>query len=380
MPRVIEYHSKKIDDFLSNFTSSSTIRGYRCHLKNFFEVIDKNPDDYIVDIRKLDNGNRIDALDEYEKDIKKFWHWLIENKRSPKTISNSIGAIKIFLKQYRIRLDDIVWENIRRRGLGARPVVEEIPVTPDILKQILLHGDAKARAMFLVMSSSGLRIGELVKLKIEDVDFNSEPTKIKVKYRGIDTVKTKTSRNTYISNEATYALKEWLKIRQKSLNLAEKRTNLPHVKINLKDDRVFPFHTSNVRKIWNGLTKKAEFSEKDTNTIGNDRYKVHPHLLRKYFRTYFSKHDRDIAELLMGHEGYLSRHYVRLTEEEIKREYLIGMKYLQVFEIDTTDQRVTALDGQLKEKDTAIQKLKDQMDNMNQILLMLVVKKQTEGK
>ena len=91
---------------------------------------------------------------------------------------------------------------------------------------------------------------------------------------------------------------------------------------------------------------------------------IHPHSLRKFFRTRFSKQDRDVAELLMGHEGYLSSNYVRLTEEEIKKEYLIGMKYLQVFEIDTTDERVNDLDEQLKERDHQIKNLERTMQEL----------------
>ena len=34
----------------------------------------------------------------------------------------------------------------------------------------------------------------------------------------------------------------------------------------------------------------------------------------------------------MGHEGYLSTAYLRFTEDELKEEYLKGMKYLLIFE------------------------------------------------
>ena len=67
-----KFRSKTVDDFLSNFTSGSTIRGYRCHLKYFFEVIGKDPDTYIVDTRRLENGERLDLLEDYERDVKKF--------------------------------------------------------------------------------------------------------------------------------------------------------------------------------------------------------------------------------------------------------------------------------------------------------------------
>ncbi len=323
------FQSKTVEDFLTNFTSGSTIRGYRCHLKYFFKVIGKDPDNYIVDVRRLENNEQLDALETYERDIKIYWKWLIEKKLAPKTTSNAVDVVRVFLKQYRIRLDDIVWENIRRRGTGNKPITQEAVLTPEILKKILIHGDAKSRAMFLTLASSGMRIGELVQLKLEDVDRDSKPTKIVVRYTGPNSVKTKTTRTTFISNEATDALNEWLKQRSSVLALAVQRTNFPNVKKEIEDNRVFPFETSNARNIWNGLLKKAKLDQKDPRT---GRFLIHIHSTRKFFRTKFSKHDRDVAELLMGHEGYLSPNYVRFTEDELKEEYLKGMKHLLIFE------------------------------------------------
>jgi len=345
------FRSKTVEDFLSNFTSSSTIRGYRCHLKDFFEVIDKDPDNYIIDIRRLDYNQRLDSLEEYEKDIKKFWKWKIKKCSAPKTVSNATNCVKVFLKQYRIRLDDVVWENIRRRGTGNKPITQEKTMTKEILKEILIHGDAKAKAMFLVLASSGLRIGELVKLDLHDIDTTTKPTKIIVRYFGPDTVKNKSSRVTFISDEATVALKEWLKLRTSSMDLAVKRTNFPNVKKNnnqayFDNNRVFPFKENNVRTIWNGLIEKAGYDQKDVRT---NRYLVHVHSLRKYFRTRFSRQNRDVAEVLMGHDGYLGGVYLRFTEDEKRVEYLKGMNHLLIFETAVNSEELKNLQVEFEE-------------------------------
>ncbi len=340
------FRSKTVEDFLSNFTSSSTIRGYRCHLKDFFGVIGKDPDNYIIDIRRLDYNQRLDILEEYEKDIKKFWKWKIKNGSAPKTVSNATNCVKVFLKQYRIQLDDILWENIRRRGTGNKPITQEKPITKEMLKEILIHGDAKAKAMYLVLASSGMRIGELVKIDLRDVDTTSKPTKIIVRYDGPNTVKNKSSRVTFISDEATVALQEWLKIRTASMDLAVKRTNFPNVKKNLDNNRVFPFKENNVRTIWNALTEKAEYNQKDPRT---GRYLVHVHSLRKYFRTRFSRQNRDVAEVLMGHDGYLSGAYLRFTEEEKREEYLKGVNHLLIFETAINSEELKNLQVEFEE-------------------------------
>jgi len=361
-----KYSSKTVDDFLSNFTSDSTIRGYRCHLKQFFTLIKKDPDNYIVDVRRLTNDGRLDVLESYERDITKYWQWLISENRSPKTIQNAVDCIRVFLKQYRIQLDDIFWENIRRRGTGNKPVTQETPITKEMLKRILIHGDAKAKAMILVIASSGMRIGEAIKLKIKDIDLNSTPTKITVRYTGPNSVKNKSSRVTFISNEATVALKEWLRIRDESLATSTKRSNLPGRAKQSNDDRLFFCSTQNVRKIWNRLLEKAGVDQKDDRT---GRHKVIVHGLRKYFRTNFSRHNRDIAEVLMGHEGYLSSAYLRFTEEELKQEYLKGSKHLLVFETAVDAEELKTLQSELQETKNQLIESNKRIDLINNGLL-----------
>lgn len=354
-----KYRSKTIDDFLSNFTSGSTIRGYRCHLKDFFEVIRRDPDTYIVDVRRLENDERLDVLESYERDIMKYWQWLIDKPYAPKTVNNATDCIRVFLKQYRIQLDDIVWENFRRRGTGNKPVTEEIPITKEMLKRILIHGDAKARAMYLMMASGGMRIGELADLKMRCIDQTSTPTKIKVQYTGPNSVKNKSSRITFISDEATAALKEWLKIRDESLALSIKRTNFPGSKKQVGDDRVFFCCEENIRTNWDRLLEKAGLDQKDERT---HRHKIGPHGLRKFFRSNFSKHNGDIAEVLMGHEGYCSGTYLKFTEEQLRQEYLKGMKHLLVFETSIDSEELKSMQQQLEEAKMQLADMQKRMD------------------
>jgi len=50
--------------------------------------------------------------------------------------------------------------------------------------------------------------------------------------------------------------------------------------------------------------EKSKFGEKDKTT---NRHKLHPHVLRKFFRTRMGTVIKvDIVEALMGHEGYLT--------------------------------------------------------------------------
>jgi len=357
--------SKKIDDFLNSFTSPGTIRVYRYYLTQFFTVIEQNPDTYVKDIRRLENGERLDTLDQYEKDVTKYWKWLINKEYAPKSVTNAIEGVRIFFREYRIHLDDVFWDRLRKRGTGSKPISKEEPLTKDILKQILTHGDAKIRSMALIMASSGIRVNELVQIKLDDLDFSKEPTKITISHTGRSkqSIKNKTSRITFISAEATENLKEWLKQREKMLTLSVKRTNFPNAKISINDKRVFPVQTNNVRRIWNNLLEKSGYNEKDKK-LKKDRYVYHVYMLKKFFKTHFSRYDWELAELLMGHTVYLSPNYHRLTENELRDHYKEGEKYISIFTTSVDTDRVDNLEEQLKEKDMQISNLERTMQEL----------------
>ncbi|MCE2505157.1 MAG: site-specific integrase [Nitrosopumilaceae archaeon] len=75
----------------------------------------------------------------------------------------------------------------------------------------------------MVLSSSGIRLGELVQLELDDVNFETTPTTIRLR---AETTKTRTERETYLTAEATNSLKEYLK---RSFEWSEDKENL-HLK------------------------------------------------------------------------------------------------------------------------------------------------------
>ena len=80
----------------------------------------------------------------------------------------------------------------------------------------------------MVLSSSGIRLGELVQLELDDVNFETTPTTIRLR---AETTKTRTERETYLTAEATNSLKEYLK---RSFEWSEDKENL-----HLKNIKIF---------------------------------------------------------------------------------------------------------------------------------------------
>jgi len=308
----------EIDQFLEVFSKSTQI-SYRSHLRNFFKAIDANPETYLDEER------------DYKADVTKFW--MSMKGRPPKTIHSAIHAVKSFLMEYEIELPNKFWHKLARRTKGNRAVTrDEIPTNKE-LRDILQHGGIKARALFLMLSSSGMRIGEALQLLPEDIDMSRTPTKINI--RG-EIAKTGNPRITFISEEATEALEAWLRGREQYIDYAIKKTNFKNKK-SPDDPRVFPFKYNTARTMWNNLLEKAGYDERDPRT---DRHKMHIHTLRKYFRTRMSiTIPPDVVEALMGHEENLTYVYRRYSEQQLAEMYIKAEQQIVVFKtpLDTTE-------------------------------------------
>jgi cell division protein FtsB len=210
-----------------------------------------------------------------------------------------------------------------------------------------------------------MRIGECLKLKVEDVDLTSEPARINI--RG-EYTKTGNPRVAFISSEAKEALEEWLKIRENEIFIAVKRSTRYEKKA--EDRRIWPFETNTAYYIWRSNIKKAKFDEKyqyNTELENNkklERFTVHPHVLRKFFRTKMGQViPVDVTEALMGHEGYLTEVYRRYSLEDLAKYYKQGEHTLTVFGLTEANKF-----KELEEANKAFQTQLAKMVNENEAL------------
>jgi len=360
-----------INDFLAmgNF-KEKTKWTYKSYLKKYFEYLKVNPDEYFK--------NGYDLI--YQKDIVLCLGEI--NDKSPSYRRGMIVVIQLILEENDIELPNKFWRKIKRSNGSKRAITDSRIPTPAELKQILQHGELKARALFLAMSSSGMRVGETVQLKISDIDLNNEPARIFVPAH---ITKTDTARVCFISNEARDVLKEWLfkkteyiddnenkhemTSRDYFLKVSIAKCNIPTTKT-IDDDRVFPFTPQLARKVWNRLLQKSGFDEIDKRS---GYHKIHLHCLRKYFRTY-SKMRFDVVEQLMGHEGNLQGQYRIIPEDELAKEYLQAMNNLMVFEthtvvdntedVDVLKKQIVGMESTIKNMQLMIDNLTETIDNL----------------
>ena len=216
---------------------------------------------------------------------------------------------------------------------------EEAPLTREVLRRILTHADAKGRALFLMLASSGIRVGEALQLRLDDVDLTSDLPTITV--RG-EYTKSGDKYVTFMSREAKEALVEWLKIREDYLKTSRYRgRGLGRIKT-LDDPRIFPFSKFVAEEMWRNAIRKAEMAEKDKFT---NRHKLHIHMLRKFFLSQAKLAvPETVAEAWAGHSGYLDEAYRRYSMDQMRHLYRKAEPYLlinvprDIAEIQTTFQ------------------------------------------
>lgn len=93
--------------------------------------------------------------------------------------------------------------------------------------------------MVLLLISSGVRIGELAKLELDDVNMESTPPGAFVRHP-----KNGKPRHVYFSQEARQALAEWLKVRDAYYETSRRRALGSGKKRYTAGQRLFPFHVS----------------------------------------------------------------------------------------------------------------------------------------
>lgn len=293
-----------IQDFLDLY-GKNTQKSYRCTIKAFLNSVDN---------RKMDIEEKATKYfaehQNYEKNINRFYISL--KNKPPKTIKLNLAGTKSFLKYNKVELSESFWKTVKKRIKGSKALTIDRPPTTQELRQILSHCNIKGKSLFMVLASSGMRIGEALQLEIDDIDLNSNPAKIVV--RGLYS-KTGNNRVTYISSEAKEALLEWLKVRG--------RNKKP------RNNRIWGISSDTARFIWKLALEKAGLLDKDKRT---GRVTIHPHTLRKFFRSQMSmKIPVDIVEALMGHEGYLTEVYRRHTPKQLGEFYLKAEPKIAIF-------------------------------------------------
>lgn len=335
-----------IENFILLAKTTSTAKSWRISLKQFFTFMKTTPENYLSQAH------------EYENDVILFARYLErEQHLAPKSIRSYTSGVVKYLKKNGIKMSDDFWST--ELGVVNEPITNDKAPTNDELRSILTHTDACGKALFLLESSSGVRIEDALLLKLETVRkvLGEHPPMLVIIQK-----KTRHKQLVFFSQESVDAIQEWLKVRDEYLSTAFYQCSSRGIgEVDIENDKLFPFQYSKAVTMWNSACDSAGFSKKDENT---GRRELHLHSLRKFFRTNCGRAgiEPDLCEALVGHRSGLERIYARYSQDEIKKIYLIAEEKLRVFVEPVVDE-ATALElGMLKARLEQQQKLIQQLN------------------
>jgi integrase len=256
-----------------------------------------------------------------------------------RTVRSYLFGVKKWFELSGVKVD---WERIEFPSSAETSESDRSP-SKEELKNLLNHASsARDRAAIMVLTSSGLRIGTMLSLKVGDVDFDSYPDVAKIKVerkRGRKFVgKRRGSQGrvffTWITEEAKKALKEYLEERRRA-----GETLTPDSPLFEDSQGQGKFVTvENFERVWYRLLKRAGLNEKS-----NRQYMLHVHTLRKYFRSNCVGVDPSYRETWMGHKaGYLDDSYFRAEEPLHLAEYRKAIPHLTIYSTPMEQKQLAA--------------------------------------
>ena len=339
----IEQVENPIEEFLSDYGNKKTRQTYRGALKGYFEILGANPDTYFIDNRN------------YNEDIKNY-ALRIKEELAPKTCCCYLACIREFLSTNEIRIEYKTIKFLKRELGASEPITQDKIPTKEELRNILSYANLRDKAIYLTLLSSGVRVGELIKIKTSDIYTNENPVKIRLKAEYCKGKKK--GRTVFVSDECKRYLVKWLQDRESWLNNDIKTGFSKMYGKTVDNDRVFPLTETSIRVKWNQLLDKVNLGDTDNETGVKE---MHLHTLRKYFRTRLAIAIRpDAVELLMGHQTYLNANYVRYTEDELAEEYKKGENELTIFE--SKDKSHDELEKEIARRDEKIEKIEQRTE------------------
>lgn len=333
--------------------SKGTVKNNGSHITKFDSYLQqtykKNIQTVFDDILKLSNEQRERAIYDVIQD---YVNNLSSRNVGSGYIRNNVYSIKGYLRYYGFKVTN---EDLKDNLTLPRVIEEERePLTREQLQLVVKNQTELRRALYLFMSSSGVRPSEALQIRKRDLELEKYE-RILVKLPAKIT-KTKKSRITFISKEAGKEL-------------------LPY--LNKINDDSFIFHTTKLT-LENAVVNELQVFARLRTRLGlTEKYESNVHKislgdsLRSWFVTKCNRVDYGFGHALAGHDQYMKR-YDRLTLDDKLKLYLKSEKLLQVFEYEDEEQTKRTV---LLQQDN--EKLRTDLDSLTLRVELLLASKET---
>jgi len=220
------------------------------------------------------------------------------------TVRTRLACIIAFLNF--LMEQDIVLASLLKRGIKLKlPEVLPRAMNPaDVRKLFCVIEDIRDRALFLLLLRTGMRIGEALGLRLNDLDVKGRKVRL---YEG---EKNSMGRVVYLSDDALFAIKLWLRRRDKSKEFVFYGRSNGHLCY------------STGRSLFVKYLKKAGLEQKGY-TVHCLRHTFASELLNAGMRL-------ECLQQLLGHQDIeVTRRYARLTDTTREEEYFRAMAVIE---------------------------------------------------
>lgn len=269
--------------------SPNTIKGYQDNIEMFLDFLEQ---------KKCSSFRRVD-----DRLVRAYLVELYHHQYAKKTVARHISSLRSLFKF--LLQEGIIEENpmelISNPKLDKKlPTVlnyeemEELLESPDLSTPL----GVRDACMWEVLYSTGIRVSELVSLKLQDINYSLK--QIKVLGKG--------SKERYVlfGSICERRLKEYLKVRE-NLNVHHSE----YLFLNAQGEKLT---THGVRFIMKKYVRMGDFK-------GN----VTPHMIRHTFATDMLNEGADLKSVqeLLGHENLSTTQiYTHVTNERLRKVYL----------------------------------------------------------
>lgn len=322
LENVLLSNSRAYFDFVNSICSEQTKQAYKQNLTRFIKFC------------KLDSVDELLKID-MQKAIIDYVVSLREANISHSTIHVLLAPIYHFCEM----CDIVINRKKIRKYKGERmKVVKDRAYTHDEISRILNVADIRMKAILLIMTSSGVRVGSIPSLRLKHLqklaDDNENIYRITV-YEN-----TNDEYFTFTTPECSKAIDNYLDYRARNGEQLTPESYLVRKQFDINDleqvkKSIKPIQIGTLRTLINITTIKAGLRQ--TNHIGTKKERkpiALTHSFRKFFTTQLVKLkiNPEIREMLLGHKIGLASAYYRPTEEEMYSEYTKAVNNLTINE------------------------------------------------
>ncbi len=280
---------------LSSYMSTLKMRSEQT--QKLFQCTVNNVRAFGIDAQDLSHYNEEDIYPFLQEWIE----WNVGRGIASSSIRCYFNSLRSYLWYNGIKLDPVgIKQNLKFPKLLRE---SQLPITPEIMENILEASRPELRFHLLALVSSGMRVGELGQIRISNLDLAHENIAVRIP---ASITKTGRSRVTFFSKQVSSMIRYRIDIGKAS-------------------DYVFAGRRRS-DQFSNLVTKRFAAARKKTGMLKKydhckqNRYTIHVHSLRAYFITKANRIQFGLGHILAGHEFYMGQ-YNRYTVEELLDMY-----------------------------------------------------------